>query len=105
MLNRWEASTDADDFRRIALGLKGAEEGSHVASTDFRVGGKIFVTHPVKVFYEIVILPLHARIANRVKDIEHIDGIDTPETTNYNPFGDPARHEKAVGGVHIRATL
>ena len=33
-----------DDFRRIALSLKGAEEGSHFGSADFRVGGRIFAT-------------------------------------------------------------
>jgi hypothetical protein len=32
------------DFRRIALSLPGAEEGSHMGSTDFRVGGRIFAT-------------------------------------------------------------
>lgn len=35
---------DADDFRRIALSLKGAEESSHMGSPDFRVGGRIFAT-------------------------------------------------------------
>src|ERR1700682_4846747 len=34
----------ASDFRRIALSLKGAEEGSHMGSPDFRVGGRIFAT-------------------------------------------------------------
>jgi len=32
------------DFRRIALSLEGAEEGSHMGAADFRVGGKIFAT-------------------------------------------------------------
>ncbi len=32
------------DFRRIALGLEGAEEGSHMGAVDFRVGGRIFAT-------------------------------------------------------------
>jgi hypothetical protein len=32
------------DFRRIALSLDGVEEGSHMGSADFRVGGKIFAT-------------------------------------------------------------
>jgi hypothetical protein len=35
---------DAADFRRIALSLDGAEEGSHMGATDFRVGGRIFAT-------------------------------------------------------------
>jgi len=34
----------ASDFRRIALSLEGAEEGSHMGSADFRVGGMIFAT-------------------------------------------------------------
>jgi len=32
------------DFRRIALSFEGAEEGSHMGSADFRVGGRIFAT-------------------------------------------------------------
>ena|ERR1035438_6493890 len=35
---------NADDFRRIALSLEGAEEGSHMGAVDFRVGGHIFAT-------------------------------------------------------------
>ncbi len=34
----------ASDFRRIALSLEGAEEGSHMGAVDFRVGGRIFAT-------------------------------------------------------------
>ncbi len=33
-----------DDFRRIALGMKGALEGAHMGHPDFRVNGKIFAT-------------------------------------------------------------
>jgi hypothetical protein len=33
-----------DDFRRIALGLEGAKESSHMGQPDFRVGGRIFAT-------------------------------------------------------------
>jgi len=32
------------DFRRIALSLPEAVEGSHMGHADFRVGGKIFAT-------------------------------------------------------------
>ncbi len=32
------------DFRRLALSLEGVEEGSHMGSPDFRVGGRIFAT-------------------------------------------------------------
>lgn len=35
---------DIADFRRIALSLEGSEEGSHMGSPDFRVGGRIFAT-------------------------------------------------------------
>jgi hypothetical protein len=34
----------AADFRRIALTMPEAEEGSHFGSADFRVGNKIFAT-------------------------------------------------------------
>lgn len=33
-----------EDFRRLALELPGAEEGSHMGAADFRVGGRIFAT-------------------------------------------------------------
>jgi hypothetical protein len=32
------------DFRRIALSLPNAQEGSHMGSADFRVDGRIFAT-------------------------------------------------------------
>jgi len=35
---------NADDFRRIALSLEGAEESSHMGAPDFRVRGRIFAT-------------------------------------------------------------
>lgn len=35
---------NAADFRRIALSLEGAEEGSHMGAADFRIGGRIFAT-------------------------------------------------------------
>jgi hypothetical protein len=34
----------ADDFRRIALGMKDAIESSHMDHPDFRVNGRIFAT-------------------------------------------------------------
>jgi hypothetical protein len=39
-----ERLMNAEDFRRIALSLEGAEEGSHMGAADFRVGGRIFAT-------------------------------------------------------------
>jgi hypothetical protein len=35
---------DADDFRRIALGLNDAVEGEHMGHPDFRVKGRIFAS-------------------------------------------------------------
>jgi hypothetical protein len=35
---------NAEDFRRLALLLPQAEEGAHMGSADFRVGGRIFAT-------------------------------------------------------------
>ncbi len=34
----------AAQFRKLALSLEGAEEGSHMGNADFRVGGRIFAT-------------------------------------------------------------
>ena len=34
----------AEDFRRIALGMKDAVERAHMGHPDFRLGGKIFAT-------------------------------------------------------------
>jgi len=35
---------NANDFRRIALSFDAAEESSHMAKPDFRVGGRIYAT-------------------------------------------------------------
>jgi hypothetical protein len=35
---------NAEDFRRMACSLPGAEEKGHMGHPDFRVGGKIFAT-------------------------------------------------------------
>ncbi len=35
---------DVSVFRRLALALPGAVEGSHMGAVDFRVGGRIFAT-------------------------------------------------------------
>lgn len=48
----------ASDFRRIALSLEGAEEGSHMGAVDFRVGGRIFATlAAVKQGYGNIMIP------------------------------------------------
>ncbi len=47
------------DFRRIALSLEGAEEGSHMGAADFRVGGHIFATlaHQKQGFGNLMLTP------------------------------------------------
>lgn len=41
---RDSALMTAADFRRIALSLDGAQEGSHMGAVNFRVDGRIFAT-------------------------------------------------------------
>jgi hypothetical protein len=50
---------NAGDFLRIALGLDGAEEGSHMGAADFRVGGHIFATlaHESKGYGNLMLTP------------------------------------------------
>ena len=50
----------ADDFRRLALGLAGSEESSHMGAADFRVGGHIFATlaHAGKGFGNLMLSPV-----------------------------------------------
>jgi hypothetical protein len=43
-MGKTEPKMTAEDFRRLALNLEGAEESSHMGSPDFRVGGRIFAT-------------------------------------------------------------
>ena len=55
---------DAEDFRRIALSLKGVEESFHMGSPDFRVGGRIFATlASVKQGYGNLMLTLEQQAA------------------------------------------
>ena len=49
----------AADFRRLALGLEGAEERSHMGAPDFRVGGRIFATlaHEAQGYGNLMLTP------------------------------------------------
>jgi len=49
----------AKDFRRLALKLEGAEEGSHMGAADLRVGGRIFATlaHEAKGYGNLMLTP------------------------------------------------
>ena len=55
----------SDDFRRLALALPGAEERSHMAHPDFRVGGKIFATlgAPSEDYGMVALLPEQQELA------------------------------------------
>jgi hypothetical protein len=47
-----------DDFRRLALAMTGAAEGSHMGHPDFRVNGRIFATlHPGERFGMVKLTP------------------------------------------------
>ncbi len=43
-MDRHHPMLASSDFRRIALGMKGAVESAHMGHPDFRVGGRIFAT-------------------------------------------------------------
>jgi hypothetical protein len=49
----------ASDFKRLALSMRGAEEGSHMGAVDFRVGGHIFATlaHVGKGYGNLMLTP------------------------------------------------
>ena len=99
---RFVASTLVGEAVDSTIFMTAAFAGSIPWSSLLKTAATIYI---VKVIYEIVIVPAHARVANWVKEIEQIDRIDTPETTNYNPFGNGGRHEKSVEGVPARAAL
>ena len=44
MRRKMDSGMTPADFKRIALSLEDAEEGSHMGAVDFRVGGRIFAT-------------------------------------------------------------
>ena len=50
---------NAKDFRRLALKLEGAEEGSHMGAADFRLGGRIFATlaHEAQGYGNLMLTP------------------------------------------------
>ena len=60
----------AADFRRIALNMPEAVEGSHFGNTDFRVGGKIFATFALESEGYRVLLLTPQQQACMVEDAE-----------------------------------
>src|SRR5215831_3985495 len=60
------------DFKRIALSLEGAEEGSHMGAVDFRVGGRIFATlaHVAKGYGNLMLSPEEQSVfVNELPDV------------------------------------
>jgi hypothetical protein len=56
--DRRGALMTADDFRRIAVGMKDVLEGAHMGHPDFRVNGKIFATiHPDPAYGMVKLTP------------------------------------------------
>jgi queuosine precursor transporter len=90
---RFVVSTVAGEAVDSTLFMTAAFGGVISWANLFRTALTLYI---VKVLYEIVILPVHTRIANWVKDIEHIDRIDAPETTDYNPFANFIRSDNAA---------
>ena len=54
----------AEDFRRVACSLPGAEEKGHMGHPDFRVGGKIFATlgYPDQTWGMVKLTPEEQRV-------------------------------------------
>jgi hypothetical protein len=75
---------NAKDFRRIALSLEGAEEGSHMGAVDFRVGGRIFATlASEKQGYGNLMLTLEQQAAF----VEELPGVFVPITGGWGRMG------------------
>lgn len=74
----------AADFRRIALGMEGAEQGSHMGAEDFRVGGRIFATlASVKQGYGNLMLTLEQQAAF----VEELPGVFLPIPGGWGRMG------------------
>jgi hypothetical protein len=75
---------DTNDFRRIALSLDGAEEGSHVGAMDFRVGGRIFATlaHAAKGYGNLIITP-----EQQAAFVEELPGVFLPVHGGWGRMG------------------
>ncbi len=80
------------DFRRIALSLPGAAEGSHMGAADFRVGGRIFAT----------LASEHLGYGNLMLDAEQQEAFlnDAPEV-----FLPVAGGWGRMGATHIRLAI
>lgn len=68
-----------DSFIFMTIAFGGVMDSKDLLITILTIWG-------TKVIYEIVVLPFSIRFSNWVKRIEGLDQIDSPESTNYNPF-------------------
>jgi hypothetical protein len=90
-----------DDFRRIALSLEGAEEGSHMGAADFRVGGRIFATlaHQDRGYGNLMLTP-----EQQASFVEELPEVFLPVSGGWGRNGAThirlaAAHEDVLGGA------
>lgn len=88
----------AADFRRIALGMKGALEGAHMDHPDFRVNNRIFASlHSGDEFGMVALTPEQQR-----EFIDRHPDIFTPEAGAWGRAGStrvllPSAFEEVIG--------
>jgi hypothetical protein len=92
----------AADFRRIALGLPEAVEGSHFGNADFRVGGKIFATLALEREGYGVLLLTPGQQAGMVEDEPEVF---SPVTGGWGKQGATRVHLASVTPDILEATL
>jgi hypothetical protein len=82
----------AEDFRRIALGMKDATEGAHMGHPDFRVNGRIFATlHDDRLWGMVKLQPEQQETFVRVHPATFV-----PEAGAWGRQGSTAVHLKSV---------
>lgn len=52
----------------------------------FDLAKTMVTVYAAKILYEVAALPLSTRAANWVKNKEHVDQLDDPNSTNYSPL-------------------
>jgi len=91
----------AGDFRRIALGMKGAAEGSHMGHPDFRVNGKIFATLHADLRWGMVKLTL----GQQQQFVRENPGVFVPESGAWGRQGSTAVRLDSVDEERIGEAL
>src|SRR5687767_1685554 len=89
-------------FRRLALGIPGAVESSHMGHPDFRVGGKIFATlgYPHDGYGMVKLTPQQQRAV-----MQEAPGVFTPCAGAWGRGGATAIHLPAARVGLLRAAL